>query len=77
MEDIKHANTLHISHANTLPHAANDLNGGMYFKRMDNYLELEVTESTEILNTIACFFWEIVLMPVVRVYLCSSEFLCF
>lgn len=38
------------SHANTPPRAASDLNGRMYFKRMTNYVELEITESAEILN---------------------------
>lgn len=51
MEDIKHANTIHASHENTPPLASNDLNNRIYFKRMTHYIELELIQLTEILNT--------------------------
>lgn len=40
LEEIKHANTLHISHANPPSKAANDLNSSMHLRRMARYLEL-------------------------------------
>ncbi len=45
---------LYTHHANTPPYAASDLNGWMYFKRITHYVELELMESAEILNTITC-----------------------